>query len=403
MELTKADRFLPFADNKAVRRRLGRSEDLVDKPNTNDRSASSAVAPAFNFILQPEFPLNALVLASESLRIANQNSGRVLFRWRFVSEDGKPVRASNGLWLSADDSLQTMPPADFYFVFEGNLPTQRNSSKMLNQLRAAARFGAVVGAIDTGTFALAQAGLLDDRGAVLHWEAAPAFKERFPQVRVHGQIYQIDGQRITCAGGVATLDMMLDLIGRLKTPALANEVANALVYVARPPGTAQRLDDRPKPTKRALFDRIVALMERHLDFPLLLKQIAEQLDVSEKTVLRECRRNFAESPMRLYLRIRLQASRNMLFYEEFGIKDVATACGFSYPSVFSRAFHAQFKMTPREFRLSFRREQNQAYRPEMRRLSASDPSIRFDDDTQKIARALSSNAKNEAISVKSGR
>lgn len=329
--------------------------------------------PTFNFILQPEFPLYALVLASEALRIANQNSGRELFRWRFVSETGDPVRASNGLWISADVSLQTMPRADFTFVFEGNLPTQRNSRKLLNQLRAAARFGAVVGAVDTGAFALAQAGLLGEKGAVLHWEAVPTFKEGFPQIPAHGQIFRFEGQRITCAGGVATLDMMLDLIGRLKSPTLASEVANALVHVARSAETPQRPDDRPRPAKRALSDRIVAAMERNLDFPLTLDALAADLDVSTKTVLRECRRNFTETPMRLYLRIRLQAARNMLFYEEFGIKEVATACGFSYPSVFSRAFHAQFGMTPREFRLSFRREQNQAYRPEVRRLSASDP------------------------------
>jgi transcriptional regulator GlxA family with amidase domain len=375
----------------------------MDGPSATSRELASAAAPVFNFILQPEFPLNALVLASEALRIANQNSGRELFRWRFVSEDGKPVRASNGLWMSADESLQTMEPADFYLLFEGNLPTQRNSPKMLSQLRAAARYGAVVGGIDTGTFALAQAGLLDQRSAVLHWEAVPAFKERFPRIQVQGQIYSIEGQRITCAGGIATLDMMLDLIGRLKTPALANEVANALVYAARPAGASQRLDDRPKPTKRALSDRVVALMERHLDFPLSLDEIARHLDVSNKTVLRECLRSFEETPMRLYLRIRLQASRNMLFYEEFGIKDVATACGFSYPSVFSRAFRAQFGMTPREFRLSFRRQQNQAYRPEVRRLSASDPTLAFDDETAKTARELSAEANNESISVKSQR
>jgi transcriptional regulator GlxA family with amidase domain len=272
-----------------------------------------------------------------------------------------------------------------------------------NSLRAAARFGAVVGWIDTGTFALAQAGLLDQRSAVLHWEAVPAFKERFPRIQVQGQIYSIEGQRITCAGGIATLDMMLDLIGRLNTPALANEVANALVYAARPAATSQRLDDRPKPTKRALSDRVVALMERHLDFPLSLDEIARHLDVSHKTVLRECLRSFEETPMRLYLRIRLQASRNMLFYQEFGIKDVATACGFSYPSVFSRAFRAQFGMTPREFRLSFRRQQNQAYRPEVRRLSASDPTLAFDDETAKTAHELSAEANNESISVKSQR
>lgn len=330
--------------------------------------------PAFNFILQPEFPLNAMILASEALRIANQNSGREIFRWRFVSEDGSPVRASNGMWMSADESLQSMPEADFYIVFEGNLPMQRNSPKLLAQLRTAARFGATIGAVDTGAFALAQAGLLDRRNVVLHWEAVPTFRERFAEVGVTGQIYLVDGARISCAGGIATLDLMLDLIARLETPTLASEVANALVYVPRPATTPQRLDDTPRPaTGPTLADRIVALMERNLDFPLTLEDIADRLEVSAKTVLRECRRRFDETPMRLYLRIRLQAARNMLFYEEFSIKDVATACGFSYPSVLSRTFHAQFGMTPRDFRASLRRQQNQAYRPEVRRLSIGAP------------------------------
>ena len=266
-----------------------------------------------------------------------------------------------------------MPAADFYLVFEGNLPMQRNSSKLLSQLRTAARFGASIGAVDTGTFALAQAGLIDKREVVLHWEAVPTFRERFPGVGVNGQIYLIDGQRLTWAGGIATLDMMLDLIGRPKTPTLASEVANALVYAPRPAATPQWLDDAPAAAAPALSDRIVALMERNLDFPLPLDEIAETLAVSPKTVQRECRRSFDETPMRLYLRIRLQAARNMLFYEEFGIKDVATACGFSYPSVLSRAFHAQFGMTPRDFRTSLRRQQNQTYRPEVRRLSITPP------------------------------
>jgi transcriptional regulator GlxA family with amidase domain len=365
--------------------------DDQDRHGRQDDSGDIAV-PAFNLILQPEFPLNALVLASEALRIANQNSGRELFRWRFVSEDGAPVRASNGFWMSADDSLQTMPHADYYLVFEGNLPVQRNTSKLLNQLRTVSRFGAAIGAVDTGAFALAQAGLLDDRAVVLHWEAVPTFRERFPKIGVHGQLYMIDGARISCAGGIATLDMMLDLIGRLQSQTLANEVANALVYVPRPADAPQRLDDQPKPARRRLADRIVTLMERNLDFPLSLEDIAAELKVSHKTVLRECRRGFEETPMRLYLRIRLQAARNMLFYEEFGIKDVATACGFSYPSVFSRAFHAQFGMTPRDFRASLRRQQNQTYRPEVRRLAVGTPEARPGGEEAQTAHILSKNA-----------
>jgi len=329
---------------------------------------SAEALPSFNFILQPEFPVNALILATEALRIANQNSGRELFRWHIVSEDGAPVRASSGMWIAADCDFAGMPRADFTLLFEGNLPTQRNSAKLLNQLRTAARFGGSVGAVDTGTFALAQAGLIGERETVLHWEATPTFHERFPEVETRNQIYLIDGKRLACAGGIATLDMMLDLIGRIHGAALANEVANALVHTPRPATTAQRLGDSAG-TKKSLADRIVAVMESNLDFPLDLDEIAAKLGVSSRTVVRECRRSFGETPMRLYLRIRLQAARNILFYEEFSIKEVAVACGFSYPAVFSRAFRAQFKQTPRAFRLSFRAKQKAAIRPELRRLT----------------------------------
>ena len=72
--------------------------------------------------------------------------------------------------------------------------------------------------------------------------------------------------------------------------------------------------------------------------------------------------------MRLYLHVRLQAARNLLFYEEHTIKYVANACGFSYPAVFTRAFKTQFGTTPSQFRANFRASQNQAMRPEIRRL-----------------------------------
>lgn len=329
--------------------------------------------PSFNLILHPEFPVNALILASEALRIANQNSGRALFDWRLVSETGGPERASNGMWMPVDCDLQSMPRADYYFLFEGNLPTQRNSPELLAKLRAAARYGATVGGVDTGAFALAQAGLVGARRTVLHWEAIATFKERYPDCQVQPQLYLVDGSRITCAGGVATLDLMLELIGRLHSPALASEVANALVHTPRPAAAPQRLDEPVTARAPALPDRLVALMEQNLDFPLTLSALAAALGVTPRRLARLCRRHFDETPMRLYLRIRLQAARNFLFYDEFGIKDVALACGFSYPSVFSRAFKAQFGQSPRAFRSSWRARQRQAYRPEIRRLAVAPP------------------------------
>ena len=110
-------------------------------------------------------------------------------------------------------------------------------------------------------------------------------------------------------------------------------------------------------------------MESNLDFPLGLEEIAVRLGVTSRTVTRDCRRRFDDPPMRLYLRIRLQAARNPLFYGEFPIKTVATACGFSYPAVFSRTFEAQFAETPSEFRASLRARQSEVRRQELRRLA----------------------------------
>lgn len=338
------------------------------KPNDDpDKPA----CPRFNFILQAEFSLNALILASDALRIANQNSGRELFRWTFVSESGNAVRASNGMWFDVDCAIEDMPPAEVCLLFQGNLPTQRNSQKLLGLLRGAARFGAIIGGVDTGAFALAQAGVIsadETSDLVLHWEAVPTFQERFPDARLKNQIYLIDGKRVHCAGGVATLDMMLDLIAGFDGAALANEVANALVHTRREPTTKQRSDFPMESEQNSLSARIVSLMESNLDFPLSLGQLADALKISPRTLSRYCKRALGEAPMRLYLHIRLQAARNFLFYEEFSIKDVANACGFSYPAVFSRVFKAQFGQTPREFRAALRERQSLAVRPEIRRL-----------------------------------
>ena len=86
---------------------------------------------------------------------------------------------------------------------------------------------------------------------------------------------------------------------------------------------------------------------------------------------RHCARAFGQTPTQLYLLIRLQAARNLLFYEEGDIKDIAVACGFSYPAVFTRAFKAQFGQSPRAFRQSFRDIQGRLVRPEIARLSAN--------------------------------
>lgn len=337
--------------------------------------------PCFRFILQSEFPLNALILATEALRIANQNSGRQLFDWSLSSLSGDDVRASNGMWLNVDHALNELPTGDYYFVFEGNLPTQNNSLALLHKLRDAHRSGATVVGIDTGAFALAQAGLAGaDVAVVVHWEAAAAFQERFAPLSACDCLFQADGRVLSCAGGVATLDLMLELIRRHYGDALASEVGNALVYRPREGGQAQLRSDQDAiageaSNTRSLSNQLLGLMRKNLDFPLSASRLAAELGVSLSTLERHCQRHFGHTPMRLYLGVRLQAARNLLFYQDHSIKDVALAYGFSSPAVFSRTFKTYFGQTPSAFRNSVRDRQSSTQLPEVRRLYATRSSI----------------------------
>jgi AraC family carnitine catabolism transcriptional activator len=165
------------------------------------------------------------------------------------------------------------------------------------------------------------------------------------------------------------LDLMLDLIGRLRGAALAREVANALIHSPRDAARPQRAEGGVTDAEPSLSRRLIALMERHLDFPLTPRLLADALAISVRTLERRCAREFGQTPSQFYLLVRLQAARNLLFYEEGDIKGIAVACGFSYPSVFTRAFKAQFGQSPREFRKSFRDIQGRLVRPEIARLS----------------------------------
>jgi AraC family transcriptional regulator, carnitine catabolism transcriptional activator len=325
--------------------------------------------PRFAFVLQPEFPINAFILATEALRIANQNSGRQIFDWIVLTEKGQAVRASNGMWITPESQIGDAQQADFVLVFEGNLPTQRNSARLLAVLRAALRFGSTVIGIDTGAFALAQAGLAESREVTLHWEAAPAFAERFPELPVKDCLYTIDGTAGFCAGGIAALDLMLELIGRLRGRALADEVANALVHTPREGERKQRPAEVSGESAPSFQRQLITLLEQNLDFPLSPRELAVSLGISLRTLERQCALHFGQTPARLYLKIRLQAARNLLFYEELSVKSISNACGFSYPSVFTRAFTQQFGQSPRRFRIALRANQERTLRPELQRLA----------------------------------
>jgi AraC family carnitine catabolism transcriptional activator len=323
------------------------------------------------FFLVPEFPIYAVIPATEALRIANQNSGQSLYNWRFVSLDGKAVRAGNGMMMPPEASIDGEPAFTTLIVCAGNHPTQYLDRRLLNWLRRLDRYGVTLGALDTGVFALAAAGLMKGYRMTLHWEAMPLFHEHYPDLEVTEQIFVVDRSRITCAGGAAATDMMLHLIARDHGAMLSQIVANGMVHerIRHDTDPQRAVLDMPKGSNDPIVLRAIRLMEGNLEAPLHPDAVAGQVGLTTRQLERLFRRKLNDSPARYYLKVRLQAARNLLFYSDVSIQDVALSCGFSGADVFSRTFRDHFGQSPRKFRNDFSTDRLHRFHPEfMQRL-----------------------------------
>lgn len=345
------------------------------EPAFTARPARADEVDQIGFLLLPQFPIYALILALESLRVANQNAGRRLFSTHLFSLDGAAVPAGNGMTVMPERAIAEVPFFPTVIVCAGNEPVQHITRGLLNWLRRLERHGALLGALDTGTFALAAAGLLDGHQVTLHWEAIQLFREHHPDIAVREQLYVFDRNRMTCAGGIATLDMMLHLIAMRHGRDLAQIVANGFVH-----GRVRRDAEQQRVSADDAFGhvdprlaRVVRAMEDNLETPLGARELAAAAGISVRQLERLIRDRFGDTPMRYYLKLRLQAARNHLFYGDMAIQDIAAACGFSSPSVLSRTFRAHFGLSPRAFRSQFSGDQLSRFRPEIRQRLTCDP------------------------------
>ena len=312
-------------------------------------TADSASFPdEIGFLLLPEFSMMAFFSAVEPLRIANRLGGRAFYRWRLYTEDGAPVVASNSMSLLADASIGEEPTPATVMVCASFNVEQYITPRMLHWLGRLQARGTVLGGIDTGCFALAEAGLLDDYRVTLHWESIPAFRERFPRIETTSEVFEIDRDRITSSGGTATMDLMLQIIARRHGAALALAVSEQLIHDRiRDPTDHQRiaLAARLGIHNRALLAAI-GYMGRHIERPAATPEIARHAGVS----LRQLERLFAEhlgtTARHYYLALRLDHARNLLQQTDMSVLEVGLACGFGSSASLSRAYRRRFGAPP---------------------------------------------------------
>ena len=304
------------------------------------------------FALMPAFNIASFGASLGPMRQANRITGRELYRWQVASLDGKPVRSSSGILVHADVAIDAVSNPDLVLVCSGDDVENHVHEGCLRWLRRLATRGVVLGGIDTGACLLAKSGVLRGYKCTTQWDHRDALIEDYPEVVVTTAVCVFDRDRITCAGGGAPGDLMMNFIAREHGRHLGAAIAEQLVH--------DRIRGTHDAQRRPLVQHIgtgqprlvdaVQLMEANLEEPLPVEQIAELVELSRRQLERLFRRHLKCVPSHYYLRVRLAKAYHLLRQTSHPVMSVALAAGFVSASHFSKAYKNLFGYPPREER-----------------------------------------------------
>ncbi|MBB3609191.1 GlxA family transcriptional regulator [Rhizobium sp. BK602] len=301
-----------------------------------------------DLLILPETNLILIASVIEPLRGANRIAGAELYRWRLLTLDGSPVETTSHIPIPASGGFRPASETTPLFVL-ASYNWQRSATQAVKmQLSQTARHRSMIAGIESGSWLLAEASLLDNVSAAVHWEDTEDFALAYPQVRAVKDRFVIDGKRITTAGSMPTIDLMLEIIRRRQGYSLALEVSRLFIYEPAAGYGAAELS--PSTAGLRLRDPRVAqavrLMEDNIEQPLVLTRLARRVGVSARHLQALFQEEFAAPPHVHYLALRLNAARRKVIETKASFAEIAAATGFNSASAFARSYRASFSESP---------------------------------------------------------
>jgi len=287
-------------------------------------TASSTNPFRVGFLLLDGFSLLTYSSAVEPLRAANVLAEQNLYEIWNIPAQGARARASCGALIPANAHVGERVGFDLVLVVASNDTDDAKQPRLLDWLRQLARRKIIIGGLSAGPLMLARAGLLRERSMTLHWLFRNALTEVQPELTVERQLFVIDRDRVTCAGGTAPVDLMHSILsihhGRDFAHQVTDWFSHSNVRSAESPQRAGR-QSRYRVSSRQLN----RLFQQHLGF----------------------------GTMEFYRRLRLQRGYQLLTQSTLSIAHIGTSTGFINSAHFSRSFKRMYDKTPSEARWPF--------------------------------------------------
>ncbi|TKJ80325.1 transcriptional regulator [Pseudomonas sp. CFBP13509] len=304
---------------------------------------------------------------ADMLQVANAHISRQgdasagLFEWHFLSHNGLPVRASNGLELA----MQPLPKNryfDLIFIpalrYRGWLHFQKfleRQAVLRAWLVQQWQHGAWLCANCTGTFLLADTGLLDNKVATTTWWLEGHFRERFSLVDLQMRPVVTEVDRLVCGGAhAAFLLQAVHMLEKFAGRPIAMQCARSmLIDLTQTIQMPRQLLIADQAHSDALIHRAQKWLQDHFAEKVRMAYLARRLAVSERTLTRRFNRVLKQSPLTYLQNLRIDTARALLEAGDLSTERIAHYVGYSDISSFSRLFRERVGFAPGAYRAQF--------------------------------------------------
>lgn len=285
------------------------------------------------------------------------------FDAQIVTVDGSPVTTYSGVsitptaeWTDYNPDLIIVGSAMEAVLGDRHIEASlARSTPIHGWLRDCYQKGATLASVCTGSFVLAEAGLLTDQVATTHWRAAPAFRRRFPGVRLEADELLIDNGQVICAGGATSfVDLCLYLVEKLGSPSLALACSKLLILDAR------RTEQTPYMSfysSKAHQDDAIAQTQRwletHFADPLSIDELARIAGIGTRTFKRRFKEATGETPLHYIQQLRIEAAKHQLESTQQQTSQIIWSVGYEDASSFRRLFKRSVGCTMEQYRRRF--------------------------------------------------
>ncbi|OAP36730.1 AraC family transcriptional regulator [Sinorhizobium glycinis] len=334
--------------------------------HTAQLSASGATPPVrrlkIGFVLARSFTLSAFAMFIDTLRLASDQldrSGRVLADWQVLGSTRHLITSSCGVQVAPTSDIVDPRQFDYIAVVGGLLTVQQPVDyETIRFLKHAASKGVPLVGLCTGSFILAEAGLMKEHETCVSWLHYHEFRERFPDHKARpDRLFNLERKRGSCAGGSSAADLAAALVRRhIGADAERNALEVLQIEKARSQFDIQ--------TRQPLYEyfndsRVMAAlisMEQHLEGGITIEQLAASVGLSRRQLERLFHEKAGISPAVAFRRLRLDRARQILLTSKKPIIEVALDVGFINTSHFTKEFRRTYGRTPAEIRDSAARD-----------------------------------------------